>query len=123
MSKINFEVFNKLLDINDDSIKNKIEYLIDYSDYIASLEDKISELNLNTKLGIYMAGQYDTTQRDKHGVAINTLFELNEYCKENKLGELYNGEFNDKNRGEIAQAIMDVCEDIFDNIKCDKLKL
>lgn len=104
---INFNVFEKMLQIADDTTKKSILFnvnrLIDYADFVSKLEEMIKQYSGSD----YMIMRLDKDRREKHDMAISCITELNEISNNLKLGNFYDGAVDDESRSIIAQAIYD----------------
>jgi hypothetical protein len=106
MHKIRTADVVELMETGDIMINSLIDNLLDYSQYISSVDEKIKTLNLNTRYGLYMAEQFDMHRREKHDIAITSLQKLNDISVQ-RLGRIvYEGIIDSDHRSEIAQAIM-----------------
>ncbi len=116
MNRINTARMLELLKTDSSEIKNLVNNLLDYSEHISVIEEKMKQLDFNTKYGMYMAEQLDLQRREKHDAAIVSLSKLNNISLENYGCKVYEGIIDDYHRSEIAQAIMIFCEEILDII-------
>ena len=112
---ITSQVF-ELLKSNPKEVKNLVNNLLDYSEHISVIEEKMKQLDFTTKYGLYMAEQLDLQRREKHDIAILSLSKLNDISVLESGKLLYNGVIDDYHRSEIAQAIMIFGNEILDSI-------
>ena len=116
MNRINTELVIDLITSNISEVRGLIGNLLDYSDHISVIEEKMKCLDFHTKYGIYMAEQLDLQRREKHDIAILSLNKLNDVSLEQLGDKIYKGIIDDIHRSEIAQAIMIFSEEILDRV-------
>ena len=116
MHKICTAYVTELIKTGDVTINSLVDNLLDYSQYISSVDEKMKTLNLNTRYGIYMAEQFDMHRREKHDIAIASLQKLNDISVQILGIKIYEGIIDSDHRSEIAQAIMLFGNDILELI-------
>ncbi len=73
MNRINTELVIDLINSNISEVRGLIGNLLDYSDHISVIEEKMKCLDFHTKYGIYMAEQLDLQRREKHDISCHLI--------------------------------------------------
>lgn len=119
MLRINYDVIDTLLKNANSEYHNKILFniklLIEYANHISTMECKIQELIDNHNgMSDYMIKELERQRRSKHDAAIEGLYNLNNIAADIGLSKVYEGNFDESDRGDIAQAIFEFCKWYFD---------
>lgn len=115
MQRINYDIIDAMLSSSETEFYNRIrldiKLLIDYANHVSTMESKIQELvQNNNSMSDYMIRELEKQRWIKHDAAISGLYELNKIAYKMGLSKVYSGDFNDNERGSIAQAIFEFCK-------------
>ncbi len=119
MLRINYDIIDTLLKNANNEYRNKILFniklLIEYANHISTMECKIQDLIHNDNgMSNYMIKELERQRRSKHDAAIEGLYNLNNIATDMGLSKVYEGNFDESDRGEIAQAIFELCKWYFE---------
>lgn len=119
MHRINYNVIDRMLKNQDNGYYNSIMFninlMIDYAKHVSTMSDRINELCLiDNGETAYLIRSIEKQRQEKHDMAINALYELNNIAEKIGCGIVYEGSFdNPDDRGDIAQAIFEFCKQYF----------
>lgn len=118
MYKINCDIIDRMLSSSDEAANKKIiidiKLLIDYAKHVSIMDERIKELiQKGDRASDYTIISIEKQRREKHDMAIQCLYELNEISCSMGLDKVYSGGFEESNRGDIAQAIFEFCKYYF----------
>lgn len=119
MYKINCDIIDKMLNSSDDNTSKTIMFdiklLIDYAKHVSTMDERIKELvQKGDRASDYTVRLIEQQRREKHDAAIQCLYELNEISHSMGFDKVYQGSFDEADRGDIAQAIFEFCKYYFD---------
>lgn len=119
MYRIHYDIIDAMLKTSDiDTVKKimfEIKFLIEYARHISTMEEKIRELiQKNDGASNYAIKVLETQRQEKHNLAIQSLYNLNETAVSLGFDKVYHGGFEETDRGDIAQAIFEFCKWYFE---------
>lgn len=115
MYRINYDIIDTMLKTSENDAKKEIlfeiKFLIDYAKHISTMEQRIRELiQKDDGMSNYAIRALETQRQEKHNLAIQSLYNLNETAVSMGLEKVYSGGFEETDRGDIAQAIFEFCK-------------